>query len=58
MLFLCNPQNSANAAMINVVAKLTLKATLSSSNDLTSIPLTYLCILCVGTMLIPLEAAA
>lgn len=48
--------NSANAANMNVVPKVNLNATLSSSADRRSTPLTYFCILAIGMMCIPLEA--
>lgn len=46
----------ANDANTKVNPKLSLNATLSSTADLKSIPLTYRCILVVGTMLYPWEA--
>ena len=49
-------QNEANDANAKVRPKLSLNATLSSTADLKSIPLTYRCILVVGMMLYPCEA--
>ena len=48
--------NSAKAANMNVVPKVNLNATLSSSADRRSTPLMYLCILVVGMTCIPLDA--